>query len=77
MANLTITLDDDLLQKARIRAAQLGTSINAVLRQHLEAWTGMQDERRRAVERILKASTRSTASSSGRKCTRDELHERR
>lgn len=77
MTNLTITLDEDLLQKARIRAAQLGTSVNAVLRQHLEAWTGMQEERRRAVERILKASTRSTASSGGRKWTRDELHERR
>jgi plasmid stability protein len=77
MANLTITLDDELLKKARVKAAELGTSVNEVLRRHLEAWTGLQQERRRAIEQLLEASERSTASSGGRKWTRDELHERR
>ncbi|MCC7241887.1 MAG: hypothetical protein IT180_08170 [Acidobacteria bacterium] len=77
MANLTITVDDELLRKARIRAAERGTSVNAVLREHLEAWSGAQDERRRAIDRFLEAARRSRASSGGRKWTRDELHERR
>jgi len=77
MANLTITLDDELLRKARIRAAELGTSVNAVIRQHLEQWTGVPEERRRAIARILKDARRSTYSSGGRKWTRDELYERR
>jgi plasmid stability protein len=77
MANVTITLDDNLLRKARIRAAELGTSVNAVLREHLERWTGVEDERRRAIERFLEGSKRSRASSGGRTWTRDELHERR
>jgi plasmid stability protein len=77
MANLTITLDDELLRKARVRAAELGTSVNAVLRDHLERWVDLENERRRAMERFLEASRRSRASSGGRKWTRDELHERR
>jgi plasmid stability protein len=76
MANLTIAVDDDLLRKARIRAAELGTSVNAVLRHHLEEWTRSAEERRRAVKRIVAASKRSRASSGGRKWTRDELYER-
>ena len=77
MANLTITLDDDLLRRARIRAAERGTSVNAVLREHLNAWAGVQHERQRAIDSFLEAARRSRASSGGRKWTRDELHERR
>jgi len=77
MANLTITVDDDVLRRARVRAAELGTSVNAVLREYMEQWTSVQEERRRAVDRILEASKRSRALSGGRTWTRDELHERR
>ena len=77
MANLTIALDDDLLQKARVRAAELGTSVNAVLRDYLEDWTARKHARRRAIESFIEASKRSEASSGGRKWTRDELYERR
>ena len=77
MANLTITIDDKLLRKARIRAAELGTSVNAVLRRYMEEWTGLEDERRRAIEKFVEASKRSRASSTGRRWTRDELYERR
>lgn len=77
MANLTITLNDELLRKARIRAAEQGTSVNAVLRQYIEEWTGLEDERRRAIEQFVAASKRSRASSASRTWTRDELHDRR
>jgi plasmid stability protein len=72
-----VALDDDLLRKARIRAAELGTSVNAVIREYLEDWTDRDAARRRAVERFLEASKNSTASSGGRTWTRDELYERR
>jgi len=77
MANLTITVDDEVLRRARIRAAELGTSVNAILREYMEQWTSVQEDRRRAVDRILEASRRSRASSGGRTWTRDELYERR
>ena len=75
MANLTITLDDDLLKKARIRAAELGVSVNAVLRDYLIAWAGATD-RRRAVDSLLARSQKARSASGQRRWTRDELHER-
>ena len=77
MANLTIALDDHLLQKARVRAAEQGTSVNAVLRQYLEEWTDRREAQKRAIDNLLEASRKSKASSGGRKWTRDELYERR
>lgn len=77
MANLTITLDDQLLKKARVKAAEFETSVNAVLRHYLEEWTGARADRRRAIDEFLEASKSSRASSGGRQWTRDELHERR
>lgn len=35
MVNLTITVPDDLLRRARARAAREGTSVNSVLRTSL------------------------------------------
>lgn len=76
MANLTITVDDNLLRKARIRAAELGTSVNAVLRDYMTEWAGGVDERRRAIERLVEKSTHARSARGGRRWTRDDLHER-
>ena len=38
MANLTLSIDDKLLQAARLRAVKEGTSVNEVCRQALEAY---------------------------------------
>ena len=40
MANLTITVDDQMLKKARRRALEQGTSVNALLRQYLGRYAG-------------------------------------
>jgi predicted nucleic acid-binding protein len=40
MANLTITVDEELLRRARIRALEQGTSVNALLREYLSAFAG-------------------------------------
>ena len=37
MANVTIALDDELVRRARIKAVNEGTSINAVIRDVLDA----------------------------------------
>lgn len=44
VANLTIAVDDDLLHRARVRAAEAGISVNAVLRDELERFAGGQGE---------------------------------
>ncbi|MGM0577663.1 MAG: ribbon-helix-helix protein, CopG family [Myxococcota bacterium] len=77
MANLTITVDEDLLKRARIRALEQGTSVNALLREYLEAYAG--DDRVRAAREGLVELARTTDSGSGphgRRWSRDELHER-
>lgn len=44
MANPNITIDDDLLRRARIRALEQGTSVNAILREYLTAFAGADGE---------------------------------
>lgn len=76
MANLTIAVDDGLLRRARIRAAERRTSVNAVLREHLAAWVGAGEERDRAVASLLERSKRARSGRGSGRWTRDELHER-
>ena len=76
MANLTISVDEDLLRRARVRAARLGTSVNAVLREFMESWAGGTHQREQAVASLLKRSSRAHSARASRTWTRDELHER-
>ena len=39
MANLTLAIDDELLRRARIRALESGTSVNAAVRDFLVSYT--------------------------------------
>ncbi len=76
MANLTISLDDGILKRARIRALEQGSSVNAIIREYLEAYAGGNPVREEAVKHLLKISRGASARSGGRRWTRDELHER-
>ena len=77
MANLTIVVDDRLLRRARIRALEDGTSVNAVLRDYLAAYAGDSSVREARAAYVTLAET-ATASSgpAGRTWTRDDAHER-
>jgi Arc/MetJ family transcription regulator len=76
MANLTITIDDEALKKARLRALEQGTSVNALLRNFLESYAGVHDRQKRAARVILDLASRSSARSGGVSWSRDDLHER-
>ena len=71
MANLTLTVDDDVLRRARIRALEQSTSVNALVREFLESYAGTS-EAERAVKELLELAQRSQASSGpeGRTWTR-------
>lgn len=75
MANLTLTIDDDVLRSARIRALEQGTSVNAVVRQFLEAFAG-EAVRRQAVDAFVQRARGVAGGSGGRRWTRDEVHDR-
>lgn len=84
MANLTITVDDELLKRARIRAIERGTSVNAVLAEYLQVFAGDRDARLHATRSLLELAARNrreggkarSRERGGRRWTRDDLHER-
>ncbi len=77
MANLTISIDEDVLKRARIRALEQGTSVNALLREYVESYAG-NDLHREGLTEFLKIAREANCGSGpeGRTWTRDELHER-
>ena len=46
MANLTLSIDDKLLQAARVRAVKEGTSVNEVCRKAIEAYAASSGQQR-------------------------------
>jgi plasmid stability protein len=78
MTNLTITVDEQTLKKARIRALEEGTSVNAVLRDYLESYAGVRRERREAWRKIRELASSSGMSSGGKGLPkREELYDRK
>lgn len=79
MANLTITVDDATLKRARMRALEEDTSVNAVLREYLEEYAGRRREQIEAARRIIEASRASKSGSGpgGRKWKREDAYEER
>jgi hypothetical protein len=49
VSNLTLTIDKDVLRRARIRAIEQNTSVNAVVCEFLESYAG-NDDREQAVQ---------------------------
>lgn len=81
MSNLTISIDDELLRAARIKALQQGTSVNEVCRQAIaafaqvdEAQAAAQARARAFVDHVNKVK-RGRASPSAWKLSRDEMYE--
>ena len=60
MRNITLAIDDDVLAKARRRAAEKGTTVNAVVREHLKTFAADDDVRARARRELLDMAERST-----------------
>ncbi len=74
--SLTIEVDDDILKRARLRVARENTSVNAVIREYLTAYAGVNRHRAEACERLLALSRSSKSARGGATWTRDDLHER-
>lgn len=77
MANLTLTVSDDVLLRARRRALDHGTSVNALVREYLEHFAGEADAAG-AGHALVEVAKRTSGSSgsSGRSWTRDDAHAR-
>lgn len=74
--NLTVTVPDDVYRAARIRAAERGTSVSALVAEYLRSLSGPSTEflRLRDLQRTITAEL--TDFSAADRLGRDDLHER-
>jgi hypothetical protein len=76
VVNVTLSIDDDVIQKARVRAQAMGTSVNQLVREYLEQLAGKTDPEADAAE-FKRLSHASKGDSRGWKFNREELHIRK
>jgi plasmid stability protein len=76
MKNITVSVDEEVYRRARVRAAQLDTSVSAVVRRFLSEFAaGETDfERRKRLQDETLASIR--AFRAGDRLSRNRAHER-
>jgi hypothetical protein len=71
--NVTLSLDDQVVARARKRAEALGKSLNQLVREYLEKLAG-GDDPERSLDELRRLS--GTGHSRGWRFDRDELHGR-
>ncbi|MBF0331146.1 MAG: hypothetical protein HQL17_04355 [Candidatus Omnitrophica bacterium] len=77
MANVTMSIDDALLRRARKIALEKNTSVNAIIRAHLQDVVSAQHDQGDALAKRFLASVKKLGSHAWKKPTsRDELYER-
>lgn len=74
--NLTIQLDDDLIRRAKVIAAERGTSVSGLVAQQITELIAARDRYVRARESALQMMSEAT-DRGGRRWTREELYEER
>lgn len=75
--NITVTLDDETYRRARIKAAELGTSVSALVKRHLIELAGSESEFER-LERLERTLREHITSFRARdRLSHAEVHERR
>ena len=76
MKNITVSVDDDVHRRARIKAADDGTSVSAAVRDFLIRWSGEESEFDR-LKRLQDETLRGIDGfSAGDRLPREELYRR-
>ncbi len=71
--NVTLSIDDQLVSRARQKAESLGKSLNQMIRDYLQSIVG-GDDPERSIEEFKRLSGQ--GNSRGWRFNRDEIHER-
>ena len=76
MKNITVSISDEAYRQARIRAAELDTSVSALVREFLQSLVSEESdfERRKRLQTEVLATVRSFRGSD--RLSRDEIHDR-
>jgi hypothetical protein len=74
--NITLSVDEEVIRKARRRAEAMGTSVNQLVREYLEQLAGKRDPKELA-ERMRELSLQAHGDRRGWKFNREEIHDRK
>jgi hypothetical protein len=74
--NVTLSIEDEVIRKARRHAEAMGTSVNQLVREYLEQLAGKTDPNTDGAE-FERLSRMARGNSRGWKFNREELHKRR
>ena len=76
MASLTLTIDDEVLKKARAHAVERGTSVNALVRDYIER-IAHDDAEREAIMKGIDAIADAAPKRRAARFNRDDLYAER
>jgi hypothetical protein len=76
MKTITVTVQDDIYRRARMRAAELDTSVSAQVKQFLEQFAQKETEFERLLRLEQKVRAEITGFSASERLSRDDLHDR-
>lgn len=76
MKNITVSVDDDVYRRARVKAAERDTSVSALVKQYLAALARDEGTFERLAREENELRARIKDFSAGERLPRDELHER-
>lgn len=74
--NLTLSVDEQVVERARAVAHAQGTSLNALLRQYLESLAGNQD-RKTLLRKLERAWKETPGNSRGERWSREDAYSER
>ena len=76
MRNITVSVNDETYKRARVAAAERGTSVSALVKDFLDQLASHETESERLKRQELEIRSRISAFSASDKLSRDELHSR-
>lgn len=76
MKNITVSVGDTVYRRARIKAAEQGTSVSAAVRAFLTRWSGEETDFERRKRLQDEAISTIKAFRGGNRLPRDDVHDR-
>ncbi len=76
MANITLKIDDGVLEKARLIATEKKTSVNAVIREKIEEFVSQDLKKDAALKGLDSFFSRCKSRVGAKTWNRDQVHER-
>jgi cell division protein FtsB len=75
--NITVSVDDETYRRARVKAAELDTSVSALVKHYLNELAGQQSEFERLEAEELALRAQIKGFKAGSRLSREEVHDRR